>query len=76
MAATFTQITLQEMDSYLKRAFRALRPTRTVVRGEVVYDLSLNETKTIGVRIFTSIGQGRDLAAEQGAAGRLMAKIG
>jgi len=65
--ATFTQITLRDMDSYLKRAFRALKPRASVVRGEIAYDLFLNETHTIGVRVFTSIGQGREQAAEQGA---------
>ena len=65
--ATFTQITLREMDSYLKRAFRALRPVATVVRGEIAYDLYLNETKTIGIRVMTSIGHGSEMAAEHGA---------
>lgn len=67
MAQQYTQITLREMDTFLKRAFRALHPRTTSVMGETVIDLFLNDAKTIGVRIFTSVAQGRDLAAQEGA---------
>ncbi len=65
--ATYTQISIREMESYLKRAFRALKPTKTVLRGETVFELAFNETETIGVQIYTSIGHGQEYAAEQGA---------
>lgn len=66
MAATFTQITLEEIDVYLKRAFRALRPKPgPVVRGEVTRVLTLSDK--VFIRIYTSVGQGSDMAAGEGA---------
>ncbi len=64
MAATYTQVTLQEMDAFLKRAFRSLRPERGSNRGEITYDLYLSPTTVI--RIFTSIGESRDAGAQVG----------
>jgi hypothetical protein len=55
------------MEQYIKRGFRALKPMKTVVRGETVFDLFLNDSKTCGIRIFTSIGSGKEMAAEEGA---------
>ena len=55
MAAQFTEITLQDMETFLKRAFRVLKPTQGKQRGEVVFDLFF--TPQIGVRVFSSIGQ-------------------
>jgi hypothetical protein len=66
MAAQFTQITLPEMETYLKRAFRALRPQHGASRGEVVINLFLNEAKTIGIRIWTSIHPNSGMGAGQG----------
>lgn len=67
MAAQYTPISLPEMEQFLKRGFRALKPTKGSSRGEICYDLFLNETKTIGIRVMTSISLGRDMAAEEGA---------
>jgi len=53
-AAQFTEITLEEMEKYLKRAFRAMTPTQGTFRGEVYYDLELSDVAVI--RVFTSIG--------------------
>lgn len=64
MAATYTQVTLQDMDTFLKRAFRSLRPERGSQRGEITYDLFLSPTTVI--RVFTSIGESRDSGAQVG----------
>jgi len=60
MAATYTEITLQEMETFLTRAFHALHPKKSKMRGEVVYDLHLSDTT--GIRVWTSIsGMDQDL---------------
>jgi len=53
MAAQFTEISLQDMESFLNRAFRALRPDKGVQRGEIYYDLKLSQKA--GIRVWTSI---------------------
>lgn len=54
MAATFTPITINEMDEFLKRAFRALKPKPwEVVRGEATRMLSLSDT--VGIIVYTSV---------------------
>lgn len=53
MSAQYTPITIEEMDTFLRRAFRALRPKKGVERGEIVYDLFL--TPVIGIRVWTSL---------------------
>lgn len=55
MAATYTTISLEEVETYLKRAFRALRPVKSAIRGEIVFDLHLSPTT--GVRVWSSIAQ-------------------
>lgn len=65
MAATYTPISIEEMDKFIRRAFRALKPEQSVVRGEVVYDLFL--TPIYGVRVWTSISPHSDTAADVGA---------
>ena len=55
MAAAYTAITLEDMETFLKRAFRVLKPTKSVQKGEIVFDLYLSNTT--GVRVWTSIGQ-------------------
>ena len=54
MAATFTQISIEEMNQFLTRAFRALRPTKDASRGEIYYDLHLSDN--VAIRVWTSIG--------------------
>jgi len=66
-AATYTPISLQEMEQFIKRGFRALKPKQGENRGEICFDLFLNESRTIGIRVMTSIGSGRDMAALEGA---------
>jgi hypothetical protein len=64
-AASFTEITLEEMARYLKRAFHSLKPSENVNRGEVVYDLNLSDR--VAVRVYTSVHRGREQAADVGA---------
>lgn len=54
MAAEYTKITIEDMDRFLKRAFRALRPKQGLDRGEYFYDLNVSDSK-IFIRIWTSI---------------------
>lgn len=54
MAAKFTEVTLEDMDRFLKRAYRALRPKRGDSRGEVYYDLNVSRGN-IFIRVWTSI---------------------
>jgi len=65
MAARYTEITLEEMDRFFKRAFRAMRPKRDIDRDEYVYMLKLS--KNVALRIYSSImesgvgaGRGQD----------------
>lgn len=55
MAATYTSVTLEEMETYLNRAFHALHPKKNAIRGEVVIDLHLSEKA--GIRVWTSIAE-------------------
>lgn len=66
MAAQYTDISLDEMRTFLKRAFHALEPQREEnVRGEVVINLPLSER--VMIKVFTSISAGREQAAGVGA---------
>lgn len=64
MAATYTVVTLEEMERFLRRAYRALKPTKAIVNREVVFDLHLDST--IGVRVWTSIGASGGQGADVG----------
>jgi hypothetical protein len=55
MAATYTAISLEDMEKFLKRAFRVLKPKKGAQKGELVFDLYLSP-KT-GIRVWTSIAQ-------------------
>ena len=66
MAATFTKISLDDIATFLKRAFHALEPQRqTLVRGETVIELPLSEK--VWVAVFTSVGHGGQEAAGVGS---------
>lgn len=67
MSAQYTQISLTEMDQFLKRGFRSLRPKRIDVRGEVAFELYLNDESTVAIRVLTSIPRGSEYAAAEGA---------
>lgn len=53
MAKKYVKVTIEEMEGYLKRAFRVMRPKRGTFKGIIFYDLKLSEN--VGVRVFTSI---------------------
>lgn len=50
----YVEVTLDDMDVFLKRAFRALQPKKGESRGEVYYDLNLSDD-LVFVRVWTSI---------------------
>ncbi len=65
MAAKFTEVTLEDMERFLKRAYRALRPKKGEERGEVYYDLNLSDNK-IFIRVWTSLRTRSGKGAEKG----------
>jgi hypothetical protein len=65
MAATFTSITLTEVDTFLKRGFRILRPKPGQDRGEHYYDLGLSPF--VMIRVWTSVPARSEIGAPQGA---------
>ena len=66
MAAQYQEVSLDEMRTFLKRAFHALEPQReSAERGEIVINLPLSER--VSIKVFTSIAAGRDQAAGVGA---------
>jgi hypothetical protein len=54
MAATYVEVTLEDMERFLKRAYRVFRPKQGTGRGEVYYDLNVSDEK-IFIRVWTSI---------------------
>lgn len=64
MAAQFTEVTLDDMEKFLKRGFRALRPKQGVQYGEYYYDLGLSDY--IKVRVWTSVRRGSGMGAGVG----------
>lgn len=61
----YVEVTLEEMQSFLKRAFRALRPKRGESRGEVYFDLNLSDDEVI-IRVWSSINPRRGTGAGVG----------
>jgi hypothetical protein len=61
----FTEVTIQEMEAFLNRAFRALHPKKSAIRGETVYDLFLSDK--VGIRVWTSIAEHSTSGAGLGA---------
>jgi hypothetical protein len=59
MAAQYTEISLEEMHTFLKRAFWALKPIKQGVardragRGEIFFDLTLS--RRVAVRVYSSV---------------------
>lgn len=64
MAAQYTEVSLEDMERFLKRAFRSLQPKKGEQRREIYYDLSLSER--VAIRVWTSIGVGRGTGADVG----------
>lgn len=50
----YVEVTLDDMDRFLKRGYRALRPKQGTARGEIYYDLDVSDRK-IFIRVWTSI---------------------
>ncbi len=66
MAAQYQEVSLDEMRTFLKRAFHALSPLKEEnVRGETVINLPLSNR--VAIKVFTSIAAGREQAAGVGA---------
>jgi hypothetical protein len=65
MAAQFTEITLEEVEKFLKRSFRAMRPKQAVDGGEVVFILGLGHY--VGIKVLTSIRARSGIGAERGS---------
>lgn len=63
--ARYTEVTLDEMDKFLRRGFRALRPKQDQSRNEIFYDLKLG--RWVGIRIWTSIGVRSETGAGVGS---------
>lgn len=66
-AATSTPISIEEFEQFIKRAFRALKPKASAYRGERTFELYLNDSKTIGIRVLTSIGVSSGMSAPEGS---------
>jgi hypothetical protein len=64
MAAQFTEVTLEDMDKFLKRGWRALRPKQGTDRGELYYDLHLSDH--VVIRVWTSIRARQETGAGVG----------
>lgn len=53
MAAQYTEVTLEDMERFLKRGYRALRPQQGVQGNEYYYDLLLSPN--VVIRVWTSV---------------------
>jgi len=64
MAAQYTEISLEEMETFLKRAFRALRPKQGVYRNTYYFDLKLSDS--VAIRVWSSIKRHSQSGADVG----------
>lgn len=64
MAAQYTEVTLEDMERFLKRGYRALRPQQAVQRSEYYYDLKLSPN--VVIRVWTSVQRGSGSGAGVG----------
>lgn len=58
--AEYVQVSLEEIQKFLKRAFHSMPFKSRTEKGETVLDLAI--TDNVGVRVYTSVRPGRDLA--------------
>jgi hypothetical protein len=66
MAATFTNISIEDIRKFLMGAFHALDPYEGKTSGgEITIDLPLSDK--VAVKVFTSVHEGREQAAGVGA---------
>ena len=71
MAATYTPVSLEEMETFLKRAFRVLKPELRVDKGEKYFFLKVlkddgHPSEAAGIRVWTSISARGDMGAGVG----------
>ena len=71
MAATYTPVSFEEIETYLKRAFRVLKPQLRVDRGEKYFWLQLikddgNPSQAAGIRVWTSVSARGEMGADVG----------
>lgn len=64
MAATFTEITLEDMNQFFMRGFRALRPKQKIERGTHVYDLALSPD--VRIRVWATIPAAKETVRDVG----------
>lgn len=64
MAATYTEISLDDMERFLKRGFRALKPKQGMKHNEYYYDLRLSDN--VHIRVWTSVKRGSGTGAGVG----------
>jgi hypothetical protein len=64
MAAEYKEISIGEMDVFMKRAFHALHPKRAQFSGIYYYDLRLSSV--VAIRVWTSIGVRSESAKDSG----------
>jgi hypothetical protein len=65
MAATFTEVSLEDMEKFLKRGFRSLRPTKGNSHNEYYYDLKLGPA--VDIRVWSSVTVRSGMGAEVGS---------
>lgn len=64
MPRGYVGVTREEMDKFLRRTFRALRPTPNDRGGELIYTLRLSQN--VGIKVLTSIAAGGQSGASSG----------
>lgn len=62
--AEYVAVTLEDIERYLKRAFRVMRPRQGVFGKVYFYDLKLSDN--VGVRVFTSVTTTGEVARGRG----------
>jgi len=62
--ARFTPITMAEVELFLKRGFRALKPTKITRNGEYCFKLMMSDN--VHILVWTSIHVGTDQGAGKG----------
>ena len=62
----YEEITLEDMERFLTRGYRVLRPKKGASRGELYYDLNLSDEKIL-IRVWTSIHPQTGVSAQSGS---------
>jgi hypothetical protein len=65
MAATYTEVSLEDMEKFLRRGFRSLRPKQGSQFNEYYFDLTLGPS--VDIRVWSSVGVRSGTGAEKGA---------